>query len=75
VQLRADAMVRPKVDVKKYELLRLKGSPSLKWIFAASGFLLLFLYGLSMTDFSNRRGWPPTQVLSEPLREADQDAH
>jgi cytochrome c oxidase subunit IV len=40
--------------------MRLKGSPSLKWVFAVSGFFwLLFLYGLSMTDYSNRRGWPP----------------
>jgi cytochrome c oxidase subunit IV len=39
--------------------MRLKGSPSLKWVFAASGFFwLLFLFGLSMTDYSNRRGWP-----------------
>jgi cytochrome c oxidase subunit IV len=39
--------------------MRLKGSPSLKWVFAASGFFwLLFLYGLSMTDYSNRQGWP-----------------
>ena len=39
--------------------MRLKGSPSLKWVFAASGFFwLLFLYGLSMTDYTNRRGWP-----------------
>jgi cytochrome c oxidase subunit IV len=40
--------------------MRLKGSPSLKWVFAITGFLWLsFLYGLSMTDYSNRRGWPP----------------
>jgi cytochrome c oxidase subunit 4 len=40
--------------------MRLKGSPSLKWVFAGSGFFwLLFLYGLVMTDYSNRRGWPP----------------
>lgn len=39
--------------------MRLKGSPSLKWVFAISGFFwLLFLYGLSMTDYSNRQGWP-----------------
>jgi cytochrome c oxidase subunit 4 len=39
--------------------MRLKGPPSLKWVFAVSGFFwLLFLYGLSMTDYSNRRGWP-----------------
>jgi len=40
--------------------MRLKGPPSLKWIFAASGFFwLLFLYALTMTDYSNRQGWPP----------------
>lgn len=40
--------------------MRLKGPASLKWLFAVSGFFwLLFLYGLSMTDYSNRRGWPP----------------
>ncbi len=39
--------------------MRLKGPPSLKWIFAGSGFLwLLFLYGLSTTDYATRRGWP-----------------
>jgi cytochrome c oxidase subunit 4 len=40
--------------------MRLKGPPSLKWVFAVTGFFwLLFLYGLSMTDYSNRKGWPP----------------
>jgi hypothetical protein len=40
--------------------MRLKGAPSLKWVFAVSGFfLLLFLYGLSMTDYADRRSWPP----------------
>lgn len=40
--------------------MRLKGPPTLRWIFAVSGFFwLLFLFGLSMTDYSNRRGWPP----------------
>jgi cytochrome c oxidase subunit 4 len=39
--------------------MRLKGPPSLKWIFAGSGFFwLLFLYGLSMTDYAARHGWP-----------------
>ncbi len=39
--------------------MRLKGPPSLKWIFAGSGFLwLMFLYGLSATDYATRRGWP-----------------
>ena len=40
--------------------MRLKGPPSLKWVFAVSGFLWLsFLYGLIMTDYSTRTGWPP----------------
>ena len=39
--------------------MRLKGPPSLKWLFAGSGFMwLLFLYGLSLTDYATRRGWP-----------------
>jgi cytochrome c oxidase subunit 4 len=39
--------------------MRLKGPPSLKWLFAGAGFFwLLFLYGLSMTDYATRRGWP-----------------
>lgn len=40
--------------------MRLKGPPSMKWIFAGGGFFwLLFLYGLSMTDYATRHGWPP----------------
>ena len=36
--------------------MRLKGPPSLKWIFAGGGFFwLLFLYGLSMTDYATRQ--------------------
>jgi cytochrome c oxidase subunit 4 len=47
--------------------MRLKGPPSLRWVFAFSGFFwLLFLYGLSMTDYSNRRGWPPIYNPSRP---------
>jgi cytochrome c oxidase subunit 4 len=43
--------------------MRLKGPPTLKWIFAVSGFFwLLFLYGITMTDYSNRRGWPASSV-------------
>lgn len=39
--------------------MRLKGRPSLKWLFAGAGFFwLLYLYGLSMTDYATRRGWP-----------------
>jgi cytochrome c oxidase subunit 4 len=45
--------------------MRLKGAPSLKWVFAVSGFFwLLFLYGLSMTDYSNRQGFPPTPAAT-----------
>ena len=40
--------------------MRLKGHPSLKWVFAGVGFFwLLFLFGFSMTDYATRRGWPP----------------
>jgi cytochrome c oxidase subunit 4 len=47
--------------------MRLKGPASLKWLFAFSGFFwLLFLYGLSMTDYSNRQGWPPIYKPSGP---------
>jgi cytochrome c oxidase subunit IV len=39
--------------------MRLKGRPSLKWLFAGAGFFWwLYLYGLSMTDYATRRGWP-----------------
>jgi cytochrome c oxidase subunit IV len=39
--------------------MRLEGRPSLKWLFAGAGFFWLFyLYGLSMTDYATRRGWP-----------------
>jgi hypothetical protein len=35
--------------------MRLKGPPSSRWIFAGGGFFwLLFLYGLSMTDYATR---------------------
>ena len=54
--------------------MRLKGPPSLKWVFAISGFLWLsFLFGLSMTDYSNRRGWPPLYTTSGPGFEAHQN--
>jgi cytochrome c oxidase subunit 4 len=43
--------------------MRLKGGPSLKWVFAITGFFwLLFLYGLSMADYSNRQNWPPAPI-------------
>jgi caa(3)-type oxidase subunit IV len=39
--------------------MRLKGPPTLKWLFAGGGFFwLLFHYGHSMTDYATRRGWP-----------------
>jgi cytochrome c oxidase subunit IV len=39
--------------------MRLKGPPSLKWIFAGAGFFWLsFLYGLSALDYTTRQGWP-----------------
>lgn len=51
--------------------MRLKGPPSLKWVFAVTGFLWLsFLYGLSMTDYTNRRGWPSLYQTSGPGFEA-----
>jgi cytochrome c oxidase subunit 4 len=47
--------------------MRLKGPPSLKWVFSASGFVwLLFLYGLSMTDYATRKGWPPIYYPNGP---------
>ncbi len=55
--------------------MRLKGSPSLKWVFAGSGFFwLLFLYGLSMTDYSNRRGWPATNPPAFSRTEAPRNS-
>jgi cytochrome c oxidase subunit IV len=54
--------------------MRLKGPPSLKWVFAITGFLWLsFLYGLSMTDYADRRGWPSLYKTSGPGFEAHQD--
>lgn len=42
--------------------MRLKGPPSLKWIFAGAGiFWLMFLFGLGMTDYATRSGWPSIQ--------------
>jgi caa(3)-type oxidase subunit IV len=55
--------------------MRLKGPPSLKWVFAITGFFWLsFLYGLSMTDYSNRQGWPPMRAQYEGLRQDQQNA-
>jgi cytochrome c oxidase subunit 4 len=42
--------------------MRLKGPPSLKWIFAGTGlFWLMFLFGITMTDYATRNGWPSIQ--------------
>lgn len=39
--------------------MRLRGRPSLKWVFAGAGFLwLLFLFGLSAVDYFTRQGFP-----------------
>lgn len=39
--------------------MRLRGRPSIKWIFAAAGFFwLMFLYGLSTVDYATRTGFP-----------------
>jgi cytochrome c oxidase subunit IV len=47
--------------------MRLKGPPSLRWVFAFSGFFwLMFLFGLSMTDYAVRKGWPPTYMPTRP---------
>ncbi len=54
--------------------MRLKGSPSLKWVFAVSGFFWLsFLYGLAMTDYADRRGWPQVPGSGGPGFHADVD--
>ena len=50
--------------------MRLKGPPSLKWVFAFSGFFwLLFLFGLTMTDYGTRNGWPPHDYAGAPSHE------
>ena len=42
--------------------MRLRGRPSMKWVFAGAGFFwLLFLYGLSTVDYATRGGWPPAR--------------
>jgi hypothetical protein len=39
--------------------MRLRGRPSLKWVFAAAGFFWLsFLYGLGIIDYATRSGFP-----------------
>lgn len=40
--------------------MRLRGRPSLKWVFAGAGFFwLTFLFGLGTVDYVTRTGWPP----------------
>ncbi len=39
--------------------MRLKGRPSLKWVFAAAGFFWLFLlFALAGVDYFTRQGYP-----------------
>lgn len=39
--------------------MKLAGPPSLRWVFAGAGlFWVAFLFGLSMTDYATRTGWP-----------------
>jgi caa(3)-type oxidase subunit IV len=47
--------------------MQLKGPPSIKWVFAVTGFVWLsFLYGLSMTDYATRKGWPAVYYPNGP---------
>jgi len=40
--------------------MKLRGRPSLKWVFASAGFFwLLFLFGLTAVDYFTRTGLPP----------------
>ena len=49
--------------------MRLKGPPSLKWLFAGAGFFwLLFLYGLSTTDYATRQAWLKYAPMGENSR-------
>ena len=39
--------------------MKLRGRPSLKWVFAGAGFFwLLLLFGLSAADYLTRQGFP-----------------
>jgi cytochrome c oxidase subunit IV len=39
--------------------MRLRGRPSLKWVFAGAGFFwLMFLFGLSAVDYATRTSFP-----------------
>jgi cytochrome c oxidase subunit IV len=40
--------------------MKLRGRPSLKWVFASAGFFwLTFLFGLAAVDYFTRTGLPP----------------
>lgn len=40
--------------------MKLRGRPSLKWLFAAAGFFwLILLFGLAAVDYFMRNGFPP----------------
>jgi len=39
--------------------MRLRSATPLAWLFAGAGFFwLVFLYGLSLSDYATRSGWP-----------------
>ena len=39
--------------------MKLAGRPSLRWVVAGAGFFwLMFMFGLTMTDYASRHGWP-----------------
>jgi cytochrome c oxidase subunit IV len=39
--------------------MRLRGRPSLKWVFAGAGFFwLMFLFGIGFIDYATRTGFP-----------------
>jgi cytochrome c oxidase subunit 4 len=39
--------------------MKLARGASLRWVFAGAGFFwLLIMFGLSMTDYASRQGWP-----------------
>ena len=53
------AIATAKALVVALVFMELARGPSLRWVFAGAGlFWLMFLFGLSMTDYAARRGWP-----------------
>jgi caa(3)-type oxidase subunit IV len=39
--------------------MKLRGQPSIKWVFAAAGFFwLIFMFGLGGIDYATRSGFP-----------------